>query len=99
VKDAGPPPDPNAFSESAARSRLGQANGVLAFCKKTDGPTGPGSAIVTFAPDGTVSEVTINPPYAGTPVGDCVAGQLKRTKSNPFKGPPQALKHSFEVPK
>jgi serine/threonine protein kinase len=99
VKDAGPPPDPNAFSETGARSRLGQANGVLAFCKKEGGVTGPGTAMITFATDGTVSAVKMEPPYAGTPAGDCVTGHFKRTKVNPFQGSPQTLKHTFEVPK
>ncbi|MDF2692161.1 MAG: serine/threonine protein kinase, partial [Labilithrix sp.] len=60
VKDAGPPPDPNAFSESVARSRLAQANGILVFCKKADGVTGPGTASVTFAPDGSVASVSMD---------------------------------------
>ncbi|MBX3263720.1 MAG: hypothetical protein KF782_28870, partial [Labilithrix sp.] len=99
VKDAGPPPDPNAFNEAAARSRLGQANGILVFCKKEGGVTGPGTASVTFAPDGAVSAVAMDPPYAGTPTGDCVAGHFKRTKVNPFQGSPRTVKHSFDVPK
>ncbi len=99
VKDAGPPPDPNAFNETLARSRLGQANGILVFCKKEGGVTGPGTASVTFATDGSVSGVSMDPPYAGTPAGDCVAGHFRRTKISPFQGAPQTLKHSFQVPK
>lgn len=99
VKDAGPPPDPNAWNESAARARLNQANGILAFCKKEGGVTGPGSAAVTFGNDGNVTGVAMDPPYTGTPSGDCVAGHFKRTKVNPFQGSPQTIKHTFEVPK
>jgi hypothetical protein len=99
VKDAGPAVDPNAFSESAARSKLGQANSVLVFCKRTGGVTGPGTASVTFNPDGSVGNVAMDPPYAGTPAGECVAGQFRRTKVSAFHGSPQTLKHSFEVPK
>jgi serine/threonine protein kinase len=97
-KDAGPPSDPNAWNEAAARAKLAQANSILVFCKKTGGVTGPGTARVTFNPDGTVGAVTMDPPYAGTPVGDCVAGQFKRTKVNAFNGSPQTIKHFFEVP-
>ncbi len=93
------PVDPNAWNESAARARLAQANGVLVFCRQPDGPKGPGSATVTFAPDGTVSNVTMDPPYAGTKAGDCVAGQFKRAKVNAFDGASRTIKHSFEVPK
>jgi hypothetical protein len=99
VPSAAPAVDPNAWNESAARARLGQANGVLVFCKKPDEPTGPGSASVTFAPDGTVASVTLDPPYAGTKAGECVAGQFKRAKVNSFQGGSQTIKHNFEVPK
>jgi len=101
VKDAGAAPaaDPNAFNEGTARSRLGQANGVLVFCKKEGGVTGPGTATVTFSPDGSVASVAMDAPYAGTPTGDCVAGQFKRQKTNAWQGSPQSVKHSFEVPK
>jgi hypothetical protein len=99
VPSAAPAVDPNAWNEGAARARLAQANGVLVFCKKPDEPTGPGSASVTFSPEGTVSSVTLDPPYAGTKAGDCVAGQFKRAKVNAFQGSSQTIKHSFDVPK
>ena len=97
--DAGAPVDPNAWNESAARARLAQANGVLAFCKKEGGVTGPGTAMITFGSDGAVSAVMVEAPYAGTKEGDCVAGQFRRQKVNPFQGSPQTIKHSFEIPK
>ncbi len=102
TKDAGAPAapvDPNAWNEAAARGKLAQANGVLAFCKKEGGVTGPGTASVTFGTDGTVTGVALDPPYAGTKEGECVAGQFKRQKTNAFQGSPQTIKHSFEVPK
>ena len=96
---AKPAADPNAFSEGAARGKLAQANGVLAFCKKEGGVTGPGNASVTFAIDGSVAGVALDPPYAGTSEGNCVAGQFRRAKVAPFTGAPQTIRHSFEVPK
>lgn len=98
-KDAGPPPDPNAWNESLARARLSQANGVLVICRKEGGVTGPGTASVTFGTDGTVSSVALDAPYAGTKEGDCAAGQFRRSKVNAFNGSPQTLRHSFEIPK
>jgi hypothetical protein len=98
TKDAGAPLDPNAFNEPLARSRLSQANGVLVFCN-TKGVTGPGSANITFSPDGTVGTVALDPPYGGTPAGDCVTGQFKRQKVTPFQGSPHTIKHTFDVPK
>ncbi len=93
------PFDATAFSESAARSRLTQANGVLAFCKKAGGISGPGTAVVTFSADGTALSVSVEPPYAGTKEGECVASQFRRAKIAPFDGPSQTLRHAFEVPK
>jgi hypothetical protein len=94
-----PAVDPNAFNEGAAKTRLAQANGVLVICQKGSGVSGPGSASVTFAPDGTVSAVSIDPPYAGTKEGDCAAAQFRRAKVSAFTGAPQTVRHSFEVPK
>ncbi len=98
-----PPPkptaDPNAFSESGARAKLAQANGVLAFCHKEGGVTGNGSASVTFGPDGNVVGVAIDPPFGGTKEGDCVASQFRRVKVNAFTGSPQTVRTQFEVPK
>ncbi|MBS2011926.1 MAG: protein kinase [Deltaproteobacteria bacterium] len=96
---AKPAADPNAFNEGAARSKLSQANGVLAFCKKEGGVTGPGNASVTFSIDGSVAGVALDPPYGGTGEGSCVAAQFRRVKVNPFTGAPQTIRHSFEVPK
>jgi serine/threonine-protein kinase len=93
-----PAADPNAFNEGAARTRLAQANGVLVICNK-GGVSGPGSASVTFANDGTVASVSVDAPYAGTKEGDCAAAQFRRAKVNPFTGAPQTVRHSFEVPK
>ncbi len=99
VRDAGSSVDPNAFSESAARARLSQANGVLIACKREGGVSGPGKALVTFAPDGTVVAVALDAPYVGTKEGDCAARQFQRAKVNAFNGGPQTVKHSFEIPK
>jgi len=43
--------------------------------------------------------VNIDPPFAGTKEGDCVASQFRRVKTNSFVGTPQAVRFSFEVPK
>lgn len=99
AKEPAPPADPNAFSAATARSKLDDANGVLAFCKKEGGVTGPGSAAVTFGPEGSVVSVVLDPPYAGTPAGDCVTGHFRRTKVSAFHGSPQTIKHAFNVPK
>jgi serine/threonine-protein kinase len=91
--------DPNAFAESVARSRLAQANGVLAFCRRDGGRVGAGNALVTFGVDGNVVTVALDPPYAGTKEGDCVAAQFRRVRVPAFLGRPQTLRHAFDIPK
>ena len=93
------PSDPNAFNPGAAQASLQSANGILVFCKKEGGVTGPGSATVTFNPDGSVGGVAMDPPYAGTPTGECVSGQFKRAHMRSFQGSAQSVKHTFDVPK
>ena len=82
-----------------ARTKLDYANGVLAICKKPDGPSGKGNARVTFAANGSPSVVSIDPPFENTAVGTCVRGQLMRAKTSPFQGTPQTIPYTFTVPK
>jgi len=94
----GPKPVANP-NEKDARARLAMANGVLAACKQPGGTSGTGTANVTFGPDGNVIGVFVNPPYGGTKEGDCVAGQFRRVKVNPFDGGPMTINnHSFSIP-
>ena len=71
---------------------------MLVICHKEGGVTGAGTATVTFATDGSVSGVVVDPPYAGTKEGECAAKQFQRAKVCAFTGDPKTIKHSFEVP-
>lgn len=99
AKPPPPPPGPGAFSPAVARAKLDAANGVLVICKRAGGPSGRGSAAVTFAPAGNVSSVVLTVPFVGTPVGACVTGQLLRVKVPAFTGGPQPVAYTFTVPK
>jgi serine/threonine protein kinase len=99
VTTAKPVADPNAWNEGTARARLNAQNSVMIICKKDGSVSGPGNATVTFAPEGTVTSVILEPPYLGTPQGDCAAGQFRRVKIPPYTGSPQTIRHFFEVPK
>ena len=99
VKPQPPPSGPGGFSPAVARAKLDAANGVLVICKRAGGPSGRGSAAVTFAPAGNVSAVTLTVPFVGTPVGACVTGQFLRVKVPAFTGGPQPMAYTFTVPK
>jgi len=95
-----PPPAPAAgpFSISAAQAALGSAAGGAGSCKKPGGPTGSGKVQVTFAPSGRVTSANVaGPPFAGTPVGGCVAGVFRRAKVPPFSGNPVTVSKSFSI--
>jgi predicted Zn finger-like uncharacterized protein len=86
------------FSVSAAQVALTQAAGNAQACKKPDGPTGSGKVQVTFAPSGRVTSANVNgAPFAGTPVGGCVASAFRRARIPAFTGNPVTVSKSFSV--
>ena len=86
------------FSVSAAQVALTQAATNSASCKKPDGPTGSGKVQVTFATSGRVTTANVaGAPFAGTPVGGCVAGVFRRAKVPPFAGNPVTVSKSFMI--
>ena len=92
--------DPNAFNVEAARSSLRAMEGILASCKKPDGPTGAGKVKVTFAPAGNVSSAVMSgPPYEGTPVGDCAASRFRMARVSAFQGNPGVVDYAFRINK
>lgn len=94
------PVDPNAFNPEAAKGSLRAMEGILASCKKPDGPTGPGKVKVTFANSGAVSSVEmVGAPYAGTPVGDCASSRFKMARVTPFEGSPGVVDYAFRINK
>jgi predicted Zn finger-like uncharacterized protein len=97
-EEAAPAPTAGPFSISAAQAALGSAAGSAGGCKKPGGPTGSGKVQVTFAPSGRVTSANVaGPPFAGTPVGGCVAGMFRRAKVPPFSGNPVTVSKSFSV--
>ncbi len=84
------------FDRGAAAAALGAVN--VQSCKKPDGPTGSGHVKVTFGPNGAVSSATADaPPFAGTPVGGCVAGKFRGVKIPAFAGSSVSVGKSFTI--
>jgi len=93
------PPDQRApLNRGAALAALGSAASAATGCKRDGGPTGSGSASVTFSPDGPVKSVTVSAPFAGTPVGQCVATVFRGAHVPPFSGSSVTLPKSFQIP-
>ncbi|MGC4095164.1 MAG: serine/threonine-protein kinase [Polyangiaceae bacterium] len=100
-----PPPAPatpsgpaGAFNRGAAMAQLGSAAGRATSCKKPDGPSGSGRATVTFAPDGSVSKVSVPAPFSGTPTGSCIAAAFNGARVPAFTGSAVSLPGSFRIP-
>ncbi len=97
-EEAAPAAGTAPFSVSAAQVALTTAASNAAGCKKPDGPTGSGKVKVTFATSGRVTSATVDgPPFAGTPVGGCVAGVFRRAKVPPYAGNPVTVSKSFSI--
>jgi serine/threonine protein kinase len=95
-----PAADPNAFNADAARSSLRAMEGILASCKKPDGPTGPGKVHVTFANSGAVqSAAMVGAPYEGTPTGDCALSRFRMARAPAFEGPAGVVDYAFKINK
>jgi serine/threonine-protein kinase len=94
-----PPPDQRApLNRGAALTALSNAANSAMGCKRPDGPTGSGTATVTFSPDGPVKSVSVSAPFAGTPVGQCVANAFRGAHVPPFSGSAFTLPKSFQIP-
>jgi hypothetical protein len=52
---------------------------------------------VTFGNDGAPKAVAVSTPFAGTPVGACVAGVFRGARVPPFTGSPVTLPWSFRI--
>jgi serine/threonine protein kinase len=83
------------FDAKLADGVLAAVDARIANCRSAVGPSGRGAAHITFAPDGTVNNVTLDPPFAGTSRGACLAGLFRTARVPPFSGAPDPLTHAF----
>lgn len=87
-----------AFDRAAATAALSAAADEARGCTQEGGPTGRGKIEVTFAPSGDVTSATVEgPPFAGTPVGGCVASAFSGARVPPFDGSPVSVTKSFDL--
>jgi predicted Zn finger-like uncharacterized protein len=86
------------FNKSAAISALSSAASAASGCKRPDGPTGTGKAVVTFAPSGSVTSASVSGgSFGGTSVGGCIASVFRRAKVPPFEGGAVTVSKSFSI--
>ncbi len=104
IMRCGPRPPPLATaSRSGAFDRATAANALLGasraaqVCRRIPGPTGPGTVVVVFEPNGTVSSAKVGEPYKGTPVGDCVERLFLQATVPAFQGEPVTVSRTFHI--
>ncbi len=85
------------FNRGAALSQLNASASRAAGCRKPSGPSGSGRATITFGNDGSARGVVVSAPFAGTPVGSCVAAAFRGIHVPPFTGSPVTLPWSFRI--
>jgi eukaryotic-like serine/threonine-protein kinase len=97
--EAPPPPaeERGPLNRGAALSALAAAGGRARACGTEDGPSGAGRAMVTFSPDGPVSNVAVPAPFAGTTVGACIATAFRTARVPAFTGSAVTLPGSFRI--
>jgi hypothetical protein len=94
-----PPPDQRApLNRASALTALSNAATSAMSCKRDGGPSGTGTAAITFSPEGPVKSVTLSSPFAGTPVGACVQTVFKSAHVPAFSGSAVTLNKSFRIP-
>lgn len=98
-----PTADPGAgagrdFNKGAATAALAAAAGAARGCKQPGGPTGSASVRVVFAPSGNVTSANVQgPPFAGTPVGGCIASAFRGARVPAFDGSPVAVTKTVNI--
>lgn len=93
-----PANDAPPFNLEAAKVSLKSVAGGVQGCAKPGGPTGSGTVLVQFRPNGSVQTAQVQgSPFAGTPVGACVAGRFFGARVPPFSGAAPPLTKSFSI--
>ena len=91
---SGAPTTAPSFDRAAAARALGVD---VSSCSRPGGPTGPGHATVTFQPSGIPSAVSVDPPYAGTAAGACVAQRYRSASVPAFAGGALTVGKTFTI--
>jgi serine/threonine protein kinase len=86
------------LNRGAAMAALSSAASAATGCKRADGPTGAGTATITFSPDGPVKSVSVSAPFAGTSVGQCISNAFRGAHIPPFSGSAFTLPKGFQIP-
>ena len=86
------------FDRDAAVAALAAAAKTAERCRSEEGPFGLVRIAVTFAPNGRATTAVVEgPPFAGTPVGSCIARAFREARVSPFTGAPVTVRKSVSI--
>jgi len=85
------------LNRASALAALSSAASSASSCGHGSGPSGAGSASITFSPDGPVSSVSLSAPFAGTAVGSCIQSAFRGAHVPAFSGSAVTLSKSFRI--
>lgn len=93
-----PAPAAGPFDAEAAERAIDQAAALAQRCKRADDPEGVAVVVVTFAPSGRTTTATVSgEPFAGTPIGSCIAARFRAASVPPYSGEFITVKKSFSI--
>jgi hypothetical protein len=86
------------FDVSKAQGSLASATGAASTCNDASGPSGMARVSITFAPSGRVTQAVVDgPPFAGTPLGSCIASKFRAASVPAFRGGPVTVKQTVHI--
>lgn len=86
---------PERLGRAQITSVLGPLNGPVRSCAQ--GQTGTAPVSIVIGNDGAVRTATVSGQFAGTPVGDCIAGVVRRAHFPAFRAPTQTLMFPYVI--
>lgn len=86
---------PERLGRAQITSVLGPLNGAVRSCAQ--GQTGTAPVSIVIGNDGAVRTATVSGQFAGTPVGDCIAGVVRRAHFPAFRAPTQNLMFPYVI--
>lgn len=84
------------FPRAKAQGEVDRVAATLASCSRSTGPFGAGSVRIDFEPDGRTGTLS-RPPFASTPVGNCITSRFLAIKIGKFQGSTTSIERSFII--
>lgn len=92
---AAQPDLPERLNRSAITGTLAPLNGAVRACAQ--GQTGTAPVNITIGNDGNVRNAALSGQFAGTPVGECITGVVRRAHFPQFRNPTQTVMYPFVI--